>query len=431
MFGSKVGQRVATELLKVAKDLLGFEFPTQEALDKYLKEHPAADKTLHYVTKTRAPVVPAKPAMSPKTKSQVTPEEDIAYAKAVKSGDKETAEKMVGKAAKEAGYTVGPVWHGTKEQFSVFDLSKAGSNNDTGMWGTGFYFSPDKKMSLAYGGNLKQVFLAIRNPLIIRGNISSLPKELRPAAATHGEAGRAASSALRERMLAAGYDGVIQYEPSDKGLKLGQIVAFGPSQIKSADPFTYRDDGTLIPLSERFDTGSKDIRSSLTESKTFISREILKVAKDLLAMDTPEWVSPSFVGQLDIAGTNLKKYSATYRGVQTWALQSKSKIYKDQYGWVSALWTINPALDGQNWVIESALSFAPATSGSFANQKFAEFKDTVTIAGKKDLAMFGAERHVLTVKPDETNALREVNGVIAQHRDSFNAAKKFWKRQTP
>ena len=158
-----------------------------------------------------------------------------------------------------------------------------------------------------------------------------------------------------------------------------------------------------------------------------MAREILKVAKDLLAMDTPEWVSPAFVSQLDIAGTNLKKYSASYRGVQTWALQSKSKIYKDQYGWVSALWTINPALDGQNWVIESALSFAPATSGSFANQKFAEFKDTVTIAGKKDLAMFGAERHVLTVKPDETNALREVNGVIAQHRDSFNAAKKFWK----
>jgi hypothetical protein len=158
-----------------------------------------------------------------------------------------------------------------------------------------------------------------------------------------------------------------------------------------------------------------------------MSRELLKVAKDLLAMDTPEWASPAFVSQLDIAGTNLKKYSATYRGVQTWALQSKSKVYKDQYGWVSALWTINPALDGQNWVIESALSFAPATSGSFANQKFAEFKNTVTIAGKKDLAMFGAERHVLMVKPDETNALREVNGVIAQHRDSFNAAKKFWK----
>jgi len=177
--------------------------------------------------------------------------------------------------------------------------------------------------------------------------------------------------------------------------------------------------GELVDLSETL--------SGDSVNRIAVTQELLKVAKVLLAMDTPEWVNPAFVGQLDIASTNLKKYSGSYRGIPTWILQSKSKVYKDQYGWVSASWTINPALDGQNWVIESALSFAPATSGSFANQKFAEFKDTVTIAGKKDLAMFGAERYLLTVKPDETNALREVNGVIAQHRDSFNAAKKFWK----
>ncbi|MBM4389045.1 MAG: hypothetical protein FJ088_14990, partial [Deltaproteobacteria bacterium] len=35
-----------------------------------------------------------------------------------------------------------------------------------------------------------------------------------------------------------------------------------PSQIKSAAPFTYRDDGTLIPLSERFDSSEDDIRLS-------------------------------------------------------------------------------------------------------------------------------------------------------------------------
>ena len=162
-----------------------------------------------------------------------------------------------------------------------------------------------------------------------------------------------------------------------------------------------------------------------------MSGEVLKVARDLLAVDAPEWVKSAFVSQLNIAGTNLKKYAATYRGVQTWALQSKSKVYKDQYGWVSALWAVNPALDGQDWVVESVLSFAPATSGSLANQKFAEFKDAVQVAGKKDAAMFGVERHVLTVKPDETNALRDVNGAIARHRDDLNAAKKFWKRQTP
>jgi nitrate reductase alpha subunit len=139
-------------------------------------------------------------------------------------------------------------------------------------------------------------------------------------------------------------------------------------------------------------------------------------------------VNTDFVSQISVSGTNLKKHSGSYRGIPTWVLQGKSKLYKDQYGWISVSWTINPVLDGQTWVIESALSFAPATNGSFANQKFSEFKDTVTIAGKDDVATFGTKRYLLKARPDEQNALQEVNELIAQHRDSLNAAKKFWKR---
>ena len=42
---------VAKELLVLAKDLVGMEFPTQDALDKYLKEHPDADRSNHSVKK--------------------------------------------------------------------------------------------------------------------------------------------------------------------------------------------------------------------------------------------------------------------------------------------------------------------------------------------------------------------------------------------
>lgn len=42
---------VAEELLKVAKNLLSMEFDSQEALDKYLKDHPGADKSNHTVKK--------------------------------------------------------------------------------------------------------------------------------------------------------------------------------------------------------------------------------------------------------------------------------------------------------------------------------------------------------------------------------------------
>lgn len=42
-------------------------------------------------------------------------------------------------------------------------------------------------------------------------------------------------------------------------------VARNASQIKSADPITYDDNGDVIPLSERFDSTSSDIRFSIVE----------------------------------------------------------------------------------------------------------------------------------------------------------------------
>ena len=47
-----VKQRIASELLVMAKELIGMDFPTQDAMDKYLKDHPDADKSNHRVVKT-------------------------------------------------------------------------------------------------------------------------------------------------------------------------------------------------------------------------------------------------------------------------------------------------------------------------------------------------------------------------------------------
>ena len=44
---------VAKELLMVARDLLAIDFPTDDAMSKYLKEHPGADKSRHRVVKTQ------------------------------------------------------------------------------------------------------------------------------------------------------------------------------------------------------------------------------------------------------------------------------------------------------------------------------------------------------------------------------------------
>jgi hypothetical protein len=42
---------VAQKLVKLARELVSVEFPTQDAMDKYLKKHPGADRRLHRVVK--------------------------------------------------------------------------------------------------------------------------------------------------------------------------------------------------------------------------------------------------------------------------------------------------------------------------------------------------------------------------------------------
>ena len=45
--------RVASELLKVAQDLIAIDFPSDEALKQYLNDHPKADKRNHKVVKPK------------------------------------------------------------------------------------------------------------------------------------------------------------------------------------------------------------------------------------------------------------------------------------------------------------------------------------------------------------------------------------------
>jgi hypothetical protein len=64
---------------------------------------------------------------------------DIAYLEAVERGDMETAQKLVDKAAKKAGYRV-KAYHGTPTKgITSFDSRKIGSNTDSGIFGRGFY----------------------------------------------------------------------------------------------------------------------------------------------------------------------------------------------------------------------------------------------------------------------------------------------------
>jgi hypothetical protein len=162
------------------------------------------------------------------------------------------------------------VFHGSRSAFDAFDMSKAGSNIDSGFMGTGSYFTDNSRVADYYAGrdegaNVADVFLNLRNPfhwgkktqgvrgLVMRGE--RLPD------AIHDEVVRRTgfvydperdwsnggsldekmlSDAVRDVLMDMGYDGVVadiagSNNPGSVsyGSASQEYVAFNPSQIKS------------------------------------------------------------------------------------------------------------------------------------------------------------------------------------------------------
>jgi hypothetical protein len=150
--------------------------------------------------------------------------------KAVESGDVEAQQRMVDEAAKRAGYSVRAFHRTNSDKFSVFDLSKTGS---------------------ASGGNIKfrkpAVFFTVDGP-----KIRKLTKMLEDKGFKQGYGSREINAYLA-------IDPEVDYIPNNA--EDGTEVAItNATRIKSADPITRDDSGNVIPLSKRFDVGSRDMR---------------------------------------------------------------------------------------------------------------------------------------------------------------------------
>jgi len=193
-------------------------------------------------------------------------EADAEYMAAAESGDTETAQRMVYEAAKAAGYTVGPVVHRTKDDFTVFDLSKA---SKSAVWGPAIYASLGDTWNPQHlrGGR------DIRG--YVGGDVIDLTRPLNPGDLTRlSEAvGRPVDTvpllslekrygSVAEGLKVAGYSAALHKGPGTSGT---HIAVFDPNQIKSAEPITRDDAGNIIPLSERFQESSDDIRFSRQE----------------------------------------------------------------------------------------------------------------------------------------------------------------------
>ena len=161
------------------------------------------------------------------------------------------AEALVEKAAQGAGFDT-EAWHYTSspEQFTEFDSSMAG---DFGGW---FYFSPKNvnrsgRSSSRLAGKF---FLNLGNTLT------------KPSYET--VAGVGTPNSYITEADTNGYDSITGTEQGLSGVEVAEYVTKSPAQIKSAEPFTG------VPLRDRFNTMSNDIRFSLSEEPATLESRI-------------------------------------------------------------------------------------------------------------------------------------------------------------
>ena len=127
-------------------------------------------------------------------------------------GDWENDPQNASKVVDENGEPM-IVYHGTTENFTVFDASKSRANMDI----QGNFFSPWDIDAQGYGPNVRAFYLNIKNPA----------DESKGYKALHAFTGQnGAGTKARELLKAQGYDGV------NNGNE--EYIAFDPNQIKSA-----------------------------------------------------------------------------------------------------------------------------------------------------------------------------------------------------
>lgn len=229
-----------------------------------------------------------------KKKQYSLSEADSKYNSAVKSGDIETAQRLVDEAAKNAGYTI-KAYHGSRQVFNEFSKDKRGGNTHTKV-SNDWFFAADKETANSYypygvmkelarqspnvwkdsdaekmkqKGKLYNLYIKMENPLVV--DVADYDYT------THREN----ADAWYEYTVQAeenGNDGIILLNAMDNQLKTSArestVYMFkDPNQAKSADPITYDDNGNVIPLSERFNAKKRDIRFSLSDSN---GRELTK-----------------------------------------------------------------------------------------------------------------------------------------------------------
>jgi hypothetical protein len=241
------------------------------------------------------------------------PASDTDYLSAVKKGDTATAQRMVDAAAKAAGYTVGPVFHGSAARFNQFKRAFLGSATGGKSSNEAFFFSTSDKTAknyasyaseegpikelmrkadqaeakgdwdlydklvgqaenLDFGTNAQELRQQRREQskiynVYLNGKFLEMDAEgMTPAELSSAKDFKGFDGSLTAALKSAkrkGYDGVV-FRNLDDAPNLSDpsdhYAIFDPNKIKLSDAVTKDDAGNVIPLSQRFKATSEDIR---------------------------------------------------------------------------------------------------------------------------------------------------------------------------
>lgn len=203
---------------------------------------------------------------------EITPEEDAAYMDAVQRGDMKAAQKMVEDAAKlafpnsiliqDGKFRV--MWHHTNADFNSFLASVRTSSKLRGI-----FFTPQEWGAMSNHGDIhKRYYLNVTNPKLAYGYDADKAYVDELAGLQKGVEDRNEIARInREFKERTGVDAFL--DPMN-----GWYNVLTPEQIKSADTVTYDDAGNVIPLSQRFNPESSDVRSRGGDGAALFADEI-------------------------------------------------------------------------------------------------------------------------------------------------------------
>lgn len=229
--------------------------------------------------------------------------------------NREELQRMVDEAAKKVGAT-NRLQHWTNsDTFTRFDPIKIGTGQRfIGTQVNGFWFNDANGTRSPFGSRKIEAFLILKNPKIFES------AEAYDAASQ----GFNSSEEFTSNLVGQGYDGVI-IKPAEEWMgsqewDFTNYVAFNPSQIKSADPVTRDDQGRIIPLSRRFDTGA-DIRGQINVTTpegrragfVVVMPRAAKASK--IPIEDAEEASKSFKVDLAEAGKGRVDKKAKFKGI--------------------------------------------------------------------------------------------------------------------